>query len=96
MEVLPAVWYWDCLQFSLYSDVVAVARSKMLRILKKGIILGSLEIIDFDGKKHLFGTSQSEHRHAKVFIGDEQFWARVYLSYELGCVFYSCLLPDCR
>jgi hypothetical protein len=60
---------------------------------------GRIDIIDFNGDKYTYGVTQEnadkgvpyDFHHGVLHIHDETFWARVFLSSDIGCNYYHLL-----
>ncbi|KAI0312761.1 CFS1-like protein [Amylostereum chailletii] len=71
---------------SLWSSLVVYAKSCVQSVFKDGIRRGQLVVEDCDGT-HVYGettTSDKPTRVVSMKVVNENFWARVYLTHDLG------------
>jgi hypothetical protein len=63
----------------------AVVKSYMLQALETGVQHGSLRLSDYDGLVIHFGDTSNKKDAADIHILNDDFWLRLYLSYDVGC-----------
>lgn len=65
--------------FVMHMPTCRIARNSILSYLKDGITVGSLEIIEEDGTRHLFGTRTKGGNNVVLEVTDDHFWSSLFM-----------------